>query len=68
MQLIDHFALNTEKVKLSGNLGTHIKQQYECAGYINEIQYPPEFIFLMLRDIADALENQLPEGDNDCSC
>ena len=35
----------------------------QCAGYINELQCPPEFISLMLRDIADAFEN--PEHERD---
>ena len=37
-------------------------------GYINELQCPPEFIAVMLRDVADAFENPTPEGDSDCSC
>ncbi len=40
----------------------------QCAGYINDLQRPPEFIAVMLRDIADAFENPVPEGDSDCSC
>ena len=40
----------------------------QCAGYINELQCPPEFIAVMLRDVADAFENPSPEGDSDCSC
>ena len=40
----------------------------QCAGYINEILCPLEFIFLMLRNIADSFENQMHEGDSDCSC
>ena len=40
----------------------------QCAGYINELQCPPEFIAVMLRDVADAFENPAPEGDSDCSC
>ena len=40
----------------------------QCAGYINELQCPPEFIAVMLRDVADAFENPAPEGDRDCSC
>ena len=40
----------------------------QCAGYINELQCPPEFIAVMLRDVADAFENPTPEGDSDCSC
>ena len=40
----------------------------QCTGYINELQCPPEFIAVMLRDVADAFENPTPEGDSDCSC
>tara|TARA_B100000579_G_scaffold399884_1_gene381125 strand:- start:171 stop:383 length:213 start_codon:yes stop_codon:yes gene_type:complete len=40
----------------------------QCADHINELQCPPEFIALMLRDIADAFENPAKEGDSDCSC
>ena len=40
----------------------------QCAGYINELQCPPGFIAVMLRDVADAFENPDPEGDSDCSC
>ena len=42
----------------------------QCAVYINELQCPPEFIALMLRDIADAFENQSSEAnsDSDCEC
>ena len=40
----------------------------QCAAYINELQCPPEFISVMLRDVADAFENSTPEGDSDCSC
>ena len=40
----------------------------QCAGYINELQCPPEFIAVMLRDVADAFENLAPEADSDCSC
>ena len=38
----------------------------QCAGYINELQCPPEFISVMLRDVADAFENRVLEAD--CSC
>ncbi len=41
---------------------------HQCAGYINELQCPPQFIAVMLRDVADAFENPTPEGDSDCSC
>ena len=42
----------------------------DCAGYINELQCPPEFISVMLRDVADAFENPVPEAEaeTDCSC
>tara|TARA_Y100001968_G_scaffold127966_1_gene116847 strand:- start:6435 stop:6650 length:216 start_codon:yes stop_codon:yes gene_type:complete len=41
----------------------------QCAGYINELQCPPEFISIMLRDVADAFENPDPKvGDSTCSC
>ena len=40
----------------------------QCAGYINELQCPPEFVAVMLRDVADAFENPVPEGDRDCYC
>ena len=40
----------------------------QCSGYINELQCPPEFISVMLRDVADAFENPVPEVEADCSC
>ena len=40
----------------------------QCAGYINELGCPPEFVSIMLRDIADAFETSSTEGDSDCSC
>ena len=40
----------------------------QCASHINELQCPPEFIALMLRDIADAIENPSSEGESDCEC
>ena len=40
----------------------------QCACYGEKLQCPPEFIAVMLRDIADAFENPAPEGDSDCSC
>ena len=40
----------------------------QCANYINELQCPPEFIAVMLRDVADAFENPVPESDSNCSC
>ena len=38
--------------------------------YINELQCPPEFISVMLKDVADAFEKPSPEveGDGPCSC
>ena len=53
-----------DKVILPGM--QHIAQQ--CAGYINELQCPPEFVAVMLRDIADAFESPVTEDDSDCSC
>ena len=41
-------------------------QQY--ADYANELQCPPEFIALMLRDIADAFEENEPKGEKSCGC
>ncbi len=40
----------------------------QCAGYINELQCPPEFVAVMLRDIADAFEPPVVDGESDCSC
>ena len=40
----------------------------QCAGYINELQCPPEFISVRIREVADALENPAPKGNSDCSC
>ena len=40
----------------------------QCACYLNELQCPPKFISVMLRDVADAFENPAPEVDTDCSC
>ena len=40
----------------------------KCAGYVNELQCPPEFVSVMLRDIADAFEENDSERNNDCSC
>ena len=39
-----------------------------CAGYINELQCPPEFIAVMLKDVAGAFENPEPEGEGSCDC
>ena len=41
-------------------------QQY--ADYANELQCPPEFIAVMLKDIADAFENPSSQGASDCEC
>ena len=38
----------------------------QCASHMNELQCPPGFIALMLRDIADAFENPSSEGKSDC--
>ena len=40
----------------------------QCAGYINELQCPPGFIAVMLRDIADAFDEQPPESESSCDC
>ena len=39
-----------------------------CAGYGEQLQCPPAFIAVMLRDIADAFDNPAPENNSDCSC
>ena len=36
----------------------------QCAGYINQLQCPPEFISVMLRDVAEVFENPAPKGDS----
>tara|TARA_B100000965_G_scaffold74263_2_gene58647 strand:+ start:3821 stop:4033 length:213 start_codon:yes stop_codon:yes gene_type:complete len=41
-------------------------QQY--ADYANELKCPPEFISLMLRDIADAFVANGQKVDNTCDC
>ena len=41
-------------------------QQY--AKYASELQCPPSFIALMLRDIADTFEENAIIGDKDCEC
>ena len=41
-------------------------QQY--ADYAIELQCPPEFIALMLRDVADAFEENGPKVENSCGC
>ena len=41
-------------------------QQY--SDYAIELQCPPEFIALMLRDIADAFEENKSKVDNSCGC
>ena len=38
----------------------------KCAGYINELQCPPEFIAVMLKDVVDAFEKTAPEGESSC--
>ena len=40
----------------------------QCVGYINQLQCPPEFIAVMLRDIADEFEKEGTKRDSDCSC
>tara|TARA_B100000700_G_C14608085_1_gene652275 strand:- start:250 stop:462 length:213 start_codon:yes stop_codon:yes gene_type:complete len=39
----------------------------QCVKYRNELQGPLQFMALMLRDIADALETPIKESDSDCS-
>ena len=41
-------------------------QQY--AIYANELRCPPEFIALMLRDIADTFEENALTDKKDCEC
>ena len=41
-------------------------KQYAC--YANELKCPPEFIALMLRDIADAFDVNPPKVDSSCDC
>ena len=38
----------------------------QCAGYGEKLQCPPEFIAVMLRDVADAFQNPAPEGEGSC--
>ena len=40
----------------------------QCTYHMNELQCPPGFIALMLRDIADVFENPSSEVENDCEC
>ena len=40
----------------------------QCAGYGEKLQCPPAFIAVMLRDIADAFDEQPPEGESSCGC
>ena len=40
----------------------------QCVDYSKELQCPPEFIAVMLRDIADAFDNQQSEGESRCEC
>ena len=39
----------------------------QCAGYGKE-KSPPAFIAVMLWDIADAFDEQQPEGESNCGC
>ena len=41
-------------------------QQY--ANYANELQCPPAFIALMLRDIADTFEENVITAEKSCDC
>ena len=40
----------------------------QCAGYGEKLQCPPAFISVMLRDIADAFDEQPPEEEGGCEC
>ena len=40
----------------------------QCAGYGEKLQCPPAFIAVMLRDIADAFNEQLPQVESSCDC
>ena len=40
----------------------------QCAGYGEKLQCPHAFIAVMLRDIADALNEQPLEGESSCEC
>ena len=40
----------------------------QYAGYANELKWPPEFIALMLPDIANAFEENPPKVDSGCDC
>ena len=41
-------------------------QQY--TDYANELQFPPEFIALMLRDVADVFEESSSKAENSFGC
>ena len=40
----------------------------QCAEYGEKLRCPPGFIAVMLRDVADAFDEQLSEGENTCDC
>ena len=40
----------------------------QCAHYGEKLQCPPTFIAVMLRDIADAFDEQPPEEKSNCEC
>ena len=40
----------------------------QCSVYGKKLQCPPAFIAVMLRDIADAFEEQPLEGESSCEC
>ena len=40
----------------------------QCASHMNQLQCPPGFIALMLRDIGDAFDEQPLEGERNCEC
>ena len=40
----------------------------QCAGYGEKLQCPPSFIAVMLRDIADAFDEDPQKGESSCEC
>ena len=40
----------------------------QCAAYSTKLQCPPGFIAVMLRDIADAFEEQQAAVESSCDC
>ena len=39
-----------------------------CVSFINKLQYPPEYVADMLRDVAEAIVSSHPESNKSCSC